>query len=244
MSGAGERPVTSALIEGKHRLIPACDCDSESFRKLLKATGKLAGIGGYKVGFRLALELGLGKCVEMVRRSSDKPVIYDHQKAATDIPDTGDLFAELCAGAGVDGVILFPLTGPQVLKKWIAACQRQSLGVIVGGLMTHPGFLGSEGGFIADDASHLIYCMAADCGVTEFVVPGTRPEFSWGVYELLSNRGIQPSFYSPGIGQQGGQWQSFVRANGPAWHAIVGRSLYREGDIANNATAILETLVA
>ena len=226
-------------IVGDHTLIPACDVGVDKFRKIVEATHELAGIGGYKIGFRLGLEIGLPAAVKLLREYTNKPVIYDHQKAANDIPDTGRLFAEVCAQAGLDYVILFPLTGPATLKAWVQACQQQELQVIVGGVMTHEKFLVREGGFIADDAVYDIYALAADLGVRDFVVPSTKFDLCMSIYDVLKKRDIKPRFYSPGIGKQGGNWQTLKQSEVPAWHAIVGRSLYSEGDIKINANKFL-----
>ena len=43
----------------------------------------------YKVGLSLALDCGLPKVVEIAREYTDKPIIYDHLKAGTDIPEVG-----------------------------------------------------------------------------------------------------------------------------------------------------------
>lgn len=226
-------------IAHKYSLIPACDFDLPTLNALVEQTHTIPRLSAYKVGFRLGLEHGLPAVVKAIRHYTKKPIIYDHQKAANDIPDTGKLFAEVCKGAGIDSIILFPLTGPEVLKQWVQACQAIKLHVIVGGLMTHHGFLVSEGGFISDEAVRLIYVMAADLGVQDFVLPSTRPEFSWGIHSALKNRGFSPTFYSPGIGTQGGKWEDLCRPDGPAWHAIAGRSLLDKKNYRANAERLL-----
>jgi orotidine-5'-phosphate decarboxylase len=232
------------LIGKRHSLIPACDVDIATLEKLAAAVADLPGVGAFKVGFQLALTAGLPATVKVIRRYSDKPIIYDHQKAATDIPDTAAAFAGVCKDAGITAVILFPLTGPQVLKNWVEACQRQGLGVIVGGLMTHASFLVGEGGFVHDEAPALIYTMAAELGVRDFVVPATKPDFSWSVLTALRHRNVEPIFYSPGLGAQGGDWRTLGRTEAPAWHAIVGRSLYGASDFRAQALTLLKEVPA
>ena len=102
-------------VIGRDRsVIPACDVETlEQFEELVRQTANVEGIGGYKVGFELGLGFGLPAVVEAVRRHTDKPVIYDHQKAGTDIPDTGKGFARVVKRAGVDTIILFPQAGPE-----------------------------------------------------------------------------------------------------------------------------------
>ena len=164
------------IIQSDRSVIPACDVPLEVYERIVKEIGDVEKIGGYKVGFFLGLDYGLPKVVELTRKYTDKPIIYDHQKAGTDIPDLGVKFVDICKKAGVDAVILFPQSGPETEEKWIKAAQEKDLGVIVGGLMTHPRYVRSEGGYLADGAIMEMYSNAADLGVADFVVPGNRPD--------------------------------------------------------------------
>ncbi len=111
-------------------------------KNLVKETCSVEGIGAYKIGLELCLPYGIPKVVETIRKFTNLPIIYDHQKAATDIPDLGEKFAR--AVKGVNAVILFPFTGPETEKAWIKACKKARLGIIVGGEMTHKGFSEKE----------------------------------------------------------------------------------------------------
>ncbi|MFC1629793.1 hypothetical protein ACFL11_01025 [Patescibacteria group bacterium] len=133
----------------------------EACGDIVRATHDLPGIGGYKIGLTLALGFGLKAVVEMIRRQTEKPIIYDHQKAGTDIPGLGSEFARIVSSSGVNAVILFPFGGAATERAWIADCQEEDLTVLVGGHMTQPEFLASEGGFVAEDAPGLIYITAA-----------------------------------------------------------------------------------
>ncbi len=62
---------------------------------------------------------GLPAVIIAARKHTDKPIIYDHQKAGTDIPDTGRNFARVVKKAGVDTVIFFPQAGPETARAWI-----------------------------------------------------------------------------------------------------------------------------
>src|SRR3989338_6784099 len=120
-------------ISLKRSIIPACDFDDiKTLEKLIKAVDSVKGIGAYKIGFELGLKYGLPKIVQVCRKHTKKPLIYDHQKAATDVPFTGEGFAKVCSEAGIDAVILFPQAGPQTERSWIEACKKVGLGVIVG----------------------------------------------------------------------------------------------------------------
>lgn len=212
-------------------VIPACDVNTlKELEAIVKATAGIEKIGAYKIGFSLGLGFGLEKTVKAVRKHSEKPIIYDHQKAATDIPDTGQAFAEVCKGAGIDAVIFFPQAGPETEKAWIKSAMNAGLGVIVGGEMTHPAYLKAAGGFIADEAPKRMYEIAAGAGVVDFVVPGNKPEKIAFYRQFLESKGIEPVLYSPGLVSQGGEISESAKAAGKKWHAIVGRALYNAED--------------
>ncbi len=199
-------------------LVIACDCDKERFKEILEAGESFDEVIGYKLGFYLGLRYGLSNVARWARKFTDKTLIYDHQKAGTDVPHTASHFAQVCDD--VDKVILFPLSGPAVEEEWIKRLREQGLGVIVGGLMSHPKFTCSEGGFIADSAVFEIYKRALSLGVREFVVPATKDCSS--LLSFLSPHA--ELIYSPGVGAQGG-------APIKNLCAIVGRSIYESEDV-------------
>lgn len=220
---------TRAVIMDKMRLIiPALDMtDLKQIETLISAIDKHDLIYGYKIGFSLGLSYGLPKVMETIRRLSSKVVIYDHQKAATDIPDTGKLFARVMKDSLVNEVILFPQAGPATLEAWISALAEQELTTIVGGIMTHPRFVQSEGGFITDKGVVEMYRIAYEQGVRRFVVPLTKPQATAAV---IREAGLDERcmFYSPGYGQQGGDPAAFAFLS--SHFLIIGRSLLRSDD--------------
>ena len=145
------------ILDTERSIIPACDVSLGKLENLVQEIDHFPEISSYKVGFFLAMNYGLPRVVDTIRKHSDKPVIYDHQKAATDIPAMGEKFIDACKRSGVDAVILFPQAGPVTQEAWIKAAQDSGMGVIVGGEMTHPGYLQSDEGYIADDAPRVIY---------------------------------------------------------------------------------------
>lgn len=216
------------------KVIPALDVtDLDQIERLLDQIAGEEIIYGFKVGFALGLSRGLRDVVKTIRKYSEKPIIYDHQKAATDIPDTGRLFARVMKEGGIDEVILFPQAGPVTLTAWIEAIRQSGLRVIVGGIMTHSKFVESEGGFICDKAVVEMYRLAHLAGVRDFVVPLTRPESTRRVYEQA---GLDENscFYSPGYGKQGGSADAFDFLK--THYIIIGRSLLN----AENPSAYLE----
>lgn len=224
------------IIEGDRSVIPACDVSTlQEFEELVKQTADVEGIGGYKIGFELGLGYGLERVVETARKHTNKPIIYDHQKAGTDIPDMGKNFARVCKKAGVDAIILFPQAGPETERAWIYHAFDQGLKVIVGGRMTHPAYAQSEGGFISDEGALKMYRIAARAGINNFVVPGNKIEVIKIVKEVVEAEGVNPIFYAPGFIAQGGKIEDTAKVAGDRWHAIVGRGIYGAKDMKKAA---------
>lgn len=210
------------------RFIPSLDCiELDKAMEVAQKTAGLDEVYGFKVGFSLGLANGLKKVIEEIKALCDKPVIYDHQKAATDIPDTGVLYAQTMKYCGVDEAILFPQAGPETLKAWIKALHDESIKVIGGGIMTHPAYLVSEGGFLDDSSPEKMYSIARDAGVKTFVAPLTKPD---KVRDLVEKGvfGENPEVYSPGYGAQNGDPTAFSFIT--RHMIIVGRSLFRAED--------------
>jgi orotidine-5'-phosphate decarboxylase len=219
------------IINRQRSIIPACDVEFAQFEKVLIATKDIPEIGAYKIGSVLALSEGLPRIVQTARAYTDKPLIYDHQKAGTDIPDTGKAFAETLKRCGIDAIILFPFSGPETQHAWIRAAQSVGLAVIVGAHMTHGHFLASEGGYIDDAAIEKMLINAAVNNIADYVVPGNKPEVIGRLRRQLSDAGVDPVLYAPGFVAQGGTITSAGEAAGSSWHAIIGRAIYGAKDI-------------
>ena len=225
------RSLEQKVVNREKSVVIACDVPTlESFEDLVKQTADIDGIGGYKVGFELGLGFGLPRVVEVARKYTDKSIIYDHQKAGTDIPDTGKNFARVCRDAGVDTVIFFPQAGPETERAWIYQALNHGLKVIVGGRMTHKAYAVSEGGFIQDEKAIEIYRIAARAGVNNFVVPGNKLDVIKTIREIIEGEGITPTLYAPGFVAQGGKISEAAGVAGNYWSAIVGRGIYEAQD--------------
>lgn len=225
--------MTERLIHRDKSIIVAADVEPSKLPELVENTCLVEGIGGYKVGLALALEKGLPRIVGEVKEHTELPVIYDHQKAANDIPAMGAKFARVCKESGVDAVILFPFGGAKTERDWIHACQDEELSVLVGAHMTQPEFLVSEGGFVADGSPDRIFTIAAEEGVRDFVVPGNKAEYVERYRQLFEELVGKDNFtlYAPGFITQGGEITDFAKAAGEKWHAIVGSAIYKALDM-------------
>ena len=228
------------IIKLKKSIIPSCDVDSlEKLSKLIKATCSVKCVGAYKIGFELVIPFGMEKVVKTIRKITKLPIIYDHQKAGTDIPEMGEKFMKACKF--VDYVILFPQAGPETEIAWIKSAQQAKMKVITGGEMTHPAYLKDAGGFIDDNAPKRIYEIAASMGVTDFVIPGNKPDKSMEYVALIKNKIKNPIFYSPGLIAQGGKISDLANKL-ESWHAMIGRAIYKANDMKKVAEELAKSL--
>lgn len=240
------------IISLDKSVIPACDVPIDVYEEIVKGTADVEKVGAYKIGPALCGRPGYDKIVELTRKYTDKPLIFDAQKWGTDIPDTAGSILTPLKESGIDAVILFPQAGPCTEYAWIKTAQDLGLGVIVGGEMTHPRYLQGDcsngkkknydeifktlgikraTGFIRENAPIDMYNIAARMGVTDFVVPGNKPDMITCYRHLLNGAGIdEPTFYSPGLVAQGGDVSEGAQAAGKSFHAIVGRGIYKAED--------------
>ncbi len=235
-----------SLFFSKHGIIPACDVsDIADLADLVEVTNDLDFIQGYKIGMDLVVSHGINKVTELIREYTDLPIIYDHQKFGTDIPDicSGKILDTLKT-AGINGVIIFPQSGIETLKATVKACKETFLSPIVGGEMTHRGYIVSEGGYIADEAPERIYLDAARLGVEYFVIPGTKLESMRKYHSKLQKIIKEPKFLFPGIGKgQGGDIAAAFSAVHPYdSYAIVGRGIYGEKNRGEAAKKLWENV--
>jgi orotidine-5'-phosphate decarboxylase len=216
-------------------IILACDVDDlDTLASLVEESRFHHNVVGYKIGFSLALRYGLGRTAATIRSATELPIIYDHQKGGTDVPQMGEPFARCCSEAGMNGVIIFPHAGPETMRAFIEAVDRHSMVPIVGVVMTHTAYLGSQGGFINDEAPSRICSQALDMGVKHFVLPGNRPEYLRRYsQEISSKMSADISALMPGIGAQGGQIKlAFESTNLARCYAIIGSAIYASAEPA------------
>ena len=256
-------------------IIPACDVDWPTYVRLIRALEGVPGIEAVKIGVALALcKEGLHSAVQIAHNAGLK-VIYDHQKAGTDIHEaTPGIFMDQLVLAQVDAVILFPQSGPAVQYEWTKAAQYRNLGVIIGGEMTHPRYLsddtddgkkedqnyteifaeyglGNIPGYIRTGAPRDIFKLACKMGVTDFVVPGNKPDRIRYFHGLATGLDVAPTFYSPGLVAQGGDLKEGAKVvqecaekvqKVAEFHGIVGRALYQAENIHEAAVELTSQL--
>lgn len=200
----------------------------DELRQLAELASEFQEVVALKIGFILALRVGLPEVVRVTKDVANKLVIYDHQKAATDIPQMGRPFAKACGDAGVDSVIFFPLAGPRTLEGFVSAALDVRIHPVVGLAMTHSAFFQSEGGFITDSSPDKILDIAVQAGVSSFVLPGTKTDIVSRFANRLLDSTNQANILMPGIGSQGGSITSAFEAASPHRRfAIVGSSIYK-----------------
>jgi len=223
------------MFERNHGIIVACDVPVDKLDELLEKTYGIEGVVGYKIGANLAIEHGLKAIVKKIKKYG-LPVIYDHQKAGTDIPRMAKPFAKACKNSGVDSVIIFPQAGPKSEVAFIEAIKENGMIPMVGGEMTHEAYLMEDGGFIKDDAPAEMYEIAAKNGVDYFIIPGNKTEAIKKYHLLLTNIINEPKYCMPGIGKQGGEIEkAFLILRGYNAYAIIGSAIYGSESIEEAA---------
>jgi len=214
-------------------ILISADVESRAeLERIVTSTHNLDQVIGYKLGVLCSLSLGLSECTSLVKNHCDKQIIYDHQKAGNDIPDITRRLVSLTYKEGVTGFILFPFAGPAVMQAAIREGQSVGLRMIVGGYMTHPMFIEDDGGFIPQSLPQRIFDEAARLGVTDFVLPGNQPDVASAYASSISVAVQSPTFWTPGIGKQGGSICA-LRAKLPAnanLIPIVGSSIYESSN--------------
>jgi orotidine-5'-phosphate decarboxylase len=239
---SSENPMSTDLFKHSHGVIPACDVDSiDDLKRLVDQTGQIEGIVGYKLGLTGVLRAGLAGAVRTIRQHTDRPILYDHQKAGPDIPDMAGKFVALCREAGVEALILFPLAGPTAVRSFVGQAMQHGLLPIVGAALPLPDYLASDGGFVADDAPERVFGRAAELGVDHFIVPASSAAAVRRYVTQLRALVERPRLVMPGIGSLGGTvGDAFTAAAGCPAYAIVGRAIYASPDPAEAARRLAD----
>jgi|SRR6056297_1915146 len=222
-----KRP-TGINFRTTHGIVPALDSpDLDEVRRVVEASTGVEGVVAYKLGLTMVLRYGLAEAVRVLREVTELPILYDHQKAGPDVPDMAGKFCALAREAGVDGLILFPLAGPNAVDGFAGGAIEHGLLPVVGGDLPLPDYNVAGGGYVADDALERIFERAADIGTRDFIVPGHKAEKVRRHAEWLQANVQAPRLFIPGIGALGGTIEgTFAAAEGCHTYAVVGRAVY------------------
>lgn len=226
------------MFDQEHGIVVALDGMSiDRVEEVIKELRELEFIVGYKISSDMALQGGLEIAVHQVKwLSGNKPVIYDHQKFGTDVPDICKAMVCSFADAGVDAFIMFPFAGPATLIAVLNEAKNiPELIPIVGGLMTHPEFLVSEGGNVTNVSN--MFATSSMLGCRAFVLPGNKIEQA---HNQLRNIDPSSSLFFPGIGAQSGQIHDLKGFQNRPVYAIVGRAITSAFDPADAAQRLWE----
>ncbi len=229
------------LLKSTGIIIALDTSDIDLIKRIVETGSLIKGITGFKIGLEAAISQGLKTIVKIIKNVSDKPVIYDHQKAMNDVPHIGRGFARVLREAGVDAAIGFPHAGPRTMATWAEALRGEGVTPIIGGEMTHEGYLRSEGGYICDDAPERIYSEALELGVEHFVLPGNKVDKALKYAEIIARKVKDPVFLLPGA-RMYIDWDRISSEMIPIYrnvHLIVGRAILRR----DLSVDMLETIV-
>lgn len=227
-------------------IVPALDLQTvDDLRRVVRETSQVDGIVEYKLGLQAVLHIGLFKAVDVVRELTDLPIVYDHQKAGADMPDSAAGFAEICSHADIAGLILFPVAGPTAVREFVGHSLAVGLQPVVGGHIPVPDYDISGGGYMADDALERIIALAAETGATRFVLPANDPGRIERTTKWLLDSVTDPALYLTGIGPLGGSiTESFTAASGmPIRRAVIGRRICNADDPAAAAATFYQEML-
>ncbi|MFH1424904.1 MAG: orotidine 5'-phosphate decarboxylase / HUMPS family protein [archaeon] len=203
-------------------IIPALDLPiaeaGELVAKLKDVEDKIAA---YKISSLHAFECGLKVAVDELRKHTELPIIYDHQKGCTDIPAITEKQVRLAKKLGVDAFIAVPLgAGGGTLSAFVNTAKEVEVLPIVLLEMTHSG----ANDFLKDDTPKLVFEKASALGVKYYVAPGNKPDKLKEYKAMIGDALIM----SPGIGVQGGGAEEAVAAGTD--YPIVGGAIYKADD--------------
>ena len=124
------------------------------------------------------------------------------------------------------------------------ALRRECVLPIIGGEMTHDGFLRSEGGYICDDAPLSIYMASSDLGVEHYVLPASKIARALKYAKIISARVNNPVFLLPGVGLDGeiDPLLSQMISSYRNVHLILGRALMRRDLSRDHVERIIRRL--
>jgi orotidine-5'-phosphate decarboxylase len=182
-----------------------------------------------KFNHHLVLPLGAFDGVQtLVKKAHDLGLVTIMDCKVNDIGSTNQVIAEYYYAAGFDALIANPFIGwEEGLEPIFEVARRLQRGVILLVYMSHKGASEGYGQTIYDAETgqkmpqHVSFAKKAlKLEADGAVVGATYPEKIKEVHEIL---GEKTPIYSPGIGAQGGEIKSALKAG--ARYLIVGRAI-------------------
>ena len=195
-----------------------------------------------KFNHHLILPLGVFNGVQkLLEKAHEKelPTIMDCK--VNDIGSTNHVIAEYYYEAGFDALIANPFVGwEEGLKPVFEAAKNRNKGVILLIYMSHKGAGEGYGQMVVDAKSghkipqYIIFARKAlEWNADGVVVGATYPEKIKEVHTVL---GKKIPIYSPGVGVQGGEIESALKAG--ASYLIVGRAITLSENPAETAKRV------
>ena len=79
--------------------------------------------------------------------------------------------------------------------------------------------------------------------MTDFVVPGNKPELVLKYKKIFDSFNVDYDLYAPGFISQGGDITACGKVAGNRWHAIVGSAIYKSDDFAESAKSLTRQIL-
>jgi orotidine-5'-phosphate decarboxylase len=195
-----------------------------------------------KFNHHLVLPLGTFNGVQkLVGKAHEKGLLTIMDCKVNDIGSTNQIIAEYYYAAGFDALIANPFVGwEEGLKPVFEVAKKLQRGVVLLVYMSHKGAGEGYGQTVFDEETErktpqyvLFARKALKWGADGVVVGATYPEKIREVREVV---GGKIPVYSPGVGVQGGEIESALRAG--ASYLIVGRAITLSENPAESAEKI------
>ena len=215
-------------------IIVALDIPLQKASRLVRDLEKVEDkIAAYKISSLQVMESGLKSVVAELRLATKLPLIYDHQKGATDIPEIVEQQVKSASDYGVNAFIGVPQgAGSKSLESFVSACQRNKVEPIVLIEMSHS----ESDKYLHTDYAWRVFQDAVGLGVRHIVAPGNKVERLKLIREWIKQSGKEISILRPGIGAQGGKAKEAVQAGTD--YPIIGRQIYESENPAKEVEKI------